>query len=108
MSFLCYPRFSFLKELPLFLSKAFSFEPSSGEVLLFFGIVLIPFLLCIINLVVAYKNIEKKRNRLRVFGYVTLSWQGLAALFLIFFIPWVGVAALGLIGVQGILMLKSF
>jgi hypothetical protein len=83
-------------------------DPAPGDVFLFFAVGLIPFLFCILNLILSIKNIKRKKSSIRLFGYITLSWQGLAVLIWIFFIPWLGLSTLTLIAVQGFIMLKTF
>ncbi len=83
-------------------------DPAPGDVFLFLILGLVPFFLCIVNLILSTKNIKRKKSSIRLFGYITLSWQGLAVLIWIFFIPWLGLSALTLIGIQGFIMLKTF
>jgi predicted membrane channel-forming protein YqfA (hemolysin III family) len=99
---------SFLENSYVFAAKAFSFDPSPGEIFAFFLLALIPVILLFIHSIVLVVNLKKRRASLRTFGYVVLAWHGLAALCWIFIIPWIGLIALALIAMQGLLFLRTF
>lgn len=92
----------------VFAVKAFPVSPTPGELLLFFLLALLPFVFFLVNSIVLIVNLKKRQASLRRFGYLALTFQGIATLFWILKMPWIGVMALALVAVQGFVTLRTF